>query len=87
MSARPYRHVRERSHDVKDRLKRSDSRIFDAITLDGVADAVGGEEPARDELGQGRHRLAMAAARRLLERRRRANTAPARMENEPGSRG
>jgi hypothetical protein len=47
-----------------------------------VVDVFADEQLARDELGQSRRFIAVAAAaRRLLDRWARANTAPARIEN------
>jgi len=86
-AARPYRHVRERSHETKSRsksrMRRMKSRIFDVKALDGTL-----EELLKDEMVGSQpvvrrhsHSIATEVARRILERRRHANTAPARIES------
>ena len=79
------RHVRERSFELgqrgKSRVRRIESRLFDVRTLDGQLDLLSttGVVTSSPELVK-RHLAAVEVARRALERRRRANTAPARLE-------
>ena len=91
IEGRPFRHVRERSSELKERgsgrLRRIESRLFDVQTLDGsleilaVNDLMKGE-CMRSQPDVRRHFAALEVARRVLERRRRASTAPARLEAE-----
>lgn len=89
---RPYRHVRERSFELRYRLRRADSRFFDVVTLDGgYKEEFAGDDDGDngDEWSGGggrRHSAAMMhmiVAKRILERRRRASTAPGRIESPP----
>ncbi|KAK5110843.1 hypothetical protein LTR62_005554 [Meristemomyces frigidus] len=84
------KHVRSRSHELKGRIRRTDSRFFDTVSLisfDGAQDVVVQHDLAVAETTMGTgtgagmmRRLVTVTAWRAAERRRRANTAPARFE-------